>query len=95
VPFVSLLLAVILAHSLIGPFGRWIGDGVAFAAKSVMTGSFAPIGAYRKPNSEARKKANGVWHGMGWKRACLTVMDWLLHWLPGNLSDRLNGFSRM
>ena len=45
VPFVSLLLAVILAHSLIGPFGRWIGDGVAFAAKSVMTGSFAPIGA--------------------------------------------------
>ena len=36
---------VILAHSLIGPFGRWIGDGVAFAAKSVMTGSFAPIGA--------------------------------------------------
>ncbi len=45
VPFVSLLLAVILAHSLIGPFGRWIGDGVAFTAKSVMTGSFAPIGA--------------------------------------------------
>ena len=45
VPFVSLLLAVILAHSLIGPFGRWFGDGVAFAAKSVMTGSFAPIGA--------------------------------------------------
>ena len=45
VPFVSLILAVILAHSLIGPFGRWIGDGVAFAAKSVMTGSFAPIGA--------------------------------------------------
>ena len=45
VPFVSLLLAVILAHSLIGPFGRWIGDGVAFAAKAVMTGGFAPIGA--------------------------------------------------
>ena len=45
VPFVSLLLAVILAHSVSGPFGRWIGDGVAFAAKSVMTGSFAPIGA--------------------------------------------------
>ncbi len=45
VPFVSLLLAVILAHSLIGPFGRWIGDGVAWAAKSAMTGSLAPIGA--------------------------------------------------
>ncbi|MDO2947548.1 PTS trehalose transporter subunit IIBC [Aeromonas simiae] len=45
VPFVSLLLAVILAHTLIGPFGRWIGDGVAWAAKAAMTGSFAPIGA--------------------------------------------------
>lgn len=45
VPFTSLLLAVLLAHSLIGPFGRWIGDGVAWAAKSAMTGSFAPIGA--------------------------------------------------
>jgi PTS system, glucose-like IIB component len=45
VPFVSLLLAVILAHSLIGPFGRLIGDGVAWAAKAAMTGSFAPIGA--------------------------------------------------
>ena len=45
VPFVSLLLAVILAHSVSGPFGRWIGGGVAFASKSVMTGSFAPIGA--------------------------------------------------
>ena len=42
---VSLLLAVILAHSLIGPFGRWIGDGVGWAAKTAMTGSFAPIGA--------------------------------------------------
>lgn len=45
VPFVSLLLAVIVAHAFIGPFGRWIGDGVGFAAKVAMTGSFAPIGA--------------------------------------------------
>ena len=45
VPFVSIILSVLLAHSLIGPFGRWIGDGVAFAAKTVMTGNFAPIGA--------------------------------------------------
>jgi PTS system trehalose-specific IIC component len=36
---------VIVAHALIGPFGRWIGDGVGFAAKAAMTGSFAPIGA--------------------------------------------------
>ena len=42
VPVVSLLLAVFLAHALIG---RMIGDGVAWAVKSVMTGSFAPVGA--------------------------------------------------
>ncbi|VTR20840.1 EIIBC-Tre [Serratia fonticola] len=41
VPVVSLLLAVFLAHTLIGPFGRMIGDGVAWAVKWVMTGSFA------------------------------------------------------
>ena len=45
VPFVYLLLAVILAHTLIGPFGRWIGDGVGLAAKAAMTGTFAPIGS--------------------------------------------------
>lgn len=45
VPVVSLLLAVFLAHAFIGPFGRMIGDGVAWAVKAVMTGSFAPIGA--------------------------------------------------
>ena len=45
VPVTSLILAVFLAHTLIGPFGRMIGDGVAWAVKAVMTGSFAPIGA--------------------------------------------------
>ena len=45
VPFISLLTAVFLAHSLIGPFGRVIGDGVAFTAKVAMTGDFAVIGA--------------------------------------------------
>ncbi len=45
VPLASLLLAVILAHTLIGPFGRMIGDGVAFIVKAVLTGSFAPIGS--------------------------------------------------
>ncbi len=39
------LTAVFLAHALIGPFGRMIGDGVAFAVRHLMTGSFAPIGA--------------------------------------------------
>ncbi|USD64672.1 PTS trehalose transporter subunit IIBC [Vibrio sp. SCSIO 43136] len=45
VPFVSIILSVILAHALIGPFGRMLGDGVAAAAKAAMTGDFAVIGA--------------------------------------------------
>ncbi|AVF36002.1 PTS trehalose transporter subunit IIBC [Rahnella sikkimica] len=45
VPVTSLIIAVFLAHTLIGPFGRMIGDGVAFAVKFVMTGSLAPVGA--------------------------------------------------
>lgn len=45
VPVVSLILAIFLAHTLIGPFGRMLGDGVAFVVKALMTGSFAPIGA--------------------------------------------------
>lgn len=39
------ILAVFLAHAIIGPFGRLIGDGVAFAVRHLLTGSFAPIGA--------------------------------------------------
>lgn len=45
VPFISIILSVILAHALIGPFGRVLGDGVAFAAKAAMTGDFAVIGS--------------------------------------------------
>lgn len=45
VPFVSIIISVILAHSIIGPFGRALGDGVAFAAKAAMTGDFALIGS--------------------------------------------------
>ncbi|MCF7452968.1 PTS trehalose transporter subunit IIBC [Vibrio sp. A1-1] len=45
VPFVSIIVSVILAHSIIGPFGRMLGDGVAFAAKTAMTGDFAMIGS--------------------------------------------------
>ncbi|MGF1761804.1 PTS trehalose transporter subunit IIBC [Aliivibrio kagoshimensis] len=45
VPFVSIIVSVILAHAFIGPFGRVIGNGVAFAAKSAMTGDFAIIGS--------------------------------------------------
>ena len=45
VPVVSLIIAVFLAHTLIGPFGREIGNLVAVAVIAAMTGSFAPIGA--------------------------------------------------
>ncbi|OOF47196.1 PTS trehalose transporter subunit IIBC [Rodentibacter trehalosifermentans] len=45
VPVVSIILAVFLAHTLIGPIGREIGNGVAFVVKYAMTGNFAPIGA--------------------------------------------------
>ena len=45
VPFVSLIASVILAHSIIGPFGRMLGDGVAFAAKAARTGDIAMIGS--------------------------------------------------
>lgn len=45
VPVTSIILAVFLAHTLIGPIGREIGNGVAFVVKYTMTGDFAPIGA--------------------------------------------------
>lgn len=45
VPVCSLIVAVFLAHVVIGPFGRLIGNGVAWAVRHLLTGSFAPIGA--------------------------------------------------
>ncbi|MBL4832051.1 MAG: PTS trehalose transporter subunit IIBC [Aliivibrio sp.] len=45
VPFISLLVAVILAHSIIGPIGREIGNGVGYVAKAAMTGDFAILGS--------------------------------------------------
>ncbi len=45
VPVVSIILAVFLAHTIIGPIGREIGNGVAYVVKNAMTGDFAPIGA--------------------------------------------------
>ncbi|WP_373777402.1 PTS trehalose transporter subunit IIBC [Glaesserella sp.] len=45
VPVTSIILAVFLAHSIIGPIGREIGNGVAYVVKATMTGEFAPIGA--------------------------------------------------
>ena len=45
IPFVALLTTVLLAHSIIGPIGREIGNGVAYAAKVALTGNFAIIGS--------------------------------------------------
>ena len=45
VPVVSLMITVFMAHAIIGPIGREIGNGVGWAAKMALTGEFAPIGA--------------------------------------------------
>lgn len=45
VPFLALVTSVLLAHALIGPFGRLIGDGVGHIAKVAMTGDFAVLGS--------------------------------------------------
>ena len=45
VPFVSIITAVVLAHSIIGPLGREIGNGVGYAARVAMTGDFAVLGS--------------------------------------------------
>ncbi|WP_392562357.1 PTS trehalose transporter subunit IIBC [Orbus sturtevantii] len=45
VPIIALLVSVFLAHILLGPLGRQLGEGVAYCVKFLMTGEFAPIGA--------------------------------------------------
>ena len=45
VPIVSLLLSVFLAHFLLGPLGRMLGNGIAFIVKYLMTGDYAFIGS--------------------------------------------------
>lgn len=45
VPIVSLLLAVVLAHFLLGPIGRMLGNGIASIVKYIMTGDYAFIGS--------------------------------------------------
>ncbi|PJG86250.1 PTS trehalose transporter subunit IIBC [Conservatibacter flavescens] len=45
VPVTSIIIAVFLAHTIIGPIGREIGNGVAFVVRHSMTGDFAPIGS--------------------------------------------------
>lgn len=45
VPFFALVGTVILAHTIIGPVGRMMGDGVAIVAKAALTGPFAVVGS--------------------------------------------------
>ncbi|MDX2321641.1 MAG: PTS trehalose transporter subunit IIBC [Moritella sp.] len=45
VPFISLLVTVVLAHAIIGPIGREIGNGVGYVARAAMTGDFAILGS--------------------------------------------------
>lgn len=45
VPIVALLLSVFLAHFLLGPLGRMLGNGIAFIVKYLMTGDYAFIGS--------------------------------------------------
>ena len=44
IPFVALTATVLLAHALIGPLGRSIGDGVAVVVLYILTGPFAILG---------------------------------------------------
>lgn len=45
VPIVALLASVFLAHFLLGPFGRMLGNGIATVVKYLMTGNYAFIGS--------------------------------------------------
>lgn len=45
VPITALLLSVLLAHVVLGPLGRFLGDGIATGVRFLMTGNFAPIGS--------------------------------------------------
>ena len=45
VPIVALLLSVFLAHFLLGPLGRMLGNGIADIVKYLMTGDYAFIGS--------------------------------------------------
>jgi trehalose PTS system EIIBC or EIIBCA component len=45
VPIVALLTSVFLAHFILGPAGRMLGNGIADIVKYLMTGNYAFIGA--------------------------------------------------
>lgn len=45
IPIVALLTSVFLAHFILGPVGRMLGNGIADIVKYLMTGDYAFIGA--------------------------------------------------
>lgn len=45
VPIVTLIISVFVAHVILGPIGRSIGNGIAEVIKLLMLGDFAPIGS--------------------------------------------------
>ena len=45
VPIVALMVSVVLAHFVLGPIGRVLGDGIAYVVKYLMTGDYAFIGS--------------------------------------------------
>nr|WP_260842581.1 PTS trehalose transporter subunit IIBC [Gilliamella apicola] len=45
VPIVALMVSVVLAHFVLGPIGRVLGDGIAYVVKYLMTGYYAFIGS--------------------------------------------------
>ncbi|EKT54057.1 PTS trehalose transporter subunit IIBC [Providencia sneebia] len=45
VPIVTLIISVFVAHVLLGPLGRGIGNGIADIIKLLMLGDFAPLGS--------------------------------------------------
>ncbi|MBI0157113.1 PTS trehalose transporter subunit IIBC [Gilliamella sp. M0364] len=45
VPIVALMVSVVLAHFVLGPIGRMLGDGIAYVVKYLMSGDYAFIGS--------------------------------------------------
>lgn len=45
VPIITLIISVFVAHVILGPIGRIIGNGIADIIKLLMLGDFAPIGS--------------------------------------------------
>lgn len=43
VPLISLIVTVFIAHSVIGPFGRWLGDGFGHLVQVAVTGDYGVI----------------------------------------------------